>query len=348
MGHGEEEPGTPRRVTLRDVAARAGVHPSTVSRILSQSGVNASTSPTAKRIRRIAAELDYEPDPWAASLRSRRTRTIGVVMPRLSDMVVATLYEVIEAAARAHGFRTLLVGTQDTATEQQHQVELLLTRRVDGLLLGATALDDPLPSRLTDKGVPFVSVLRRCGSHPSVSIDDERGGYLATRHLIERGHRHIGMVNGPTHTSTACDRREGYRRALREAGLELEPEMIAETGFFIEAGREGAALLMAGDERPTALFAVTDYAALGVVGYCREQGLQVGRDFALVGYHDMAISSQLSIPLSSVHSPLEAIGLRAVDMLLTQIEGRTIEPVRVEPSLVVRESSGATHGEMTS
>jgi LacI family transcriptional regulator len=323
---------------MRDVAERAGVHLSTVSRILNQPP-HASASATARRVRAVARELGYQHDPVAASLRSGRTQTIGVVMPRLSDTVVATIYESIEETAAASGYHTLLVGTRDVSRSQERQAELLLSRRVDGLLLGACHLDDQLPQRLDARDAAYVIVVRRSRAHASVTIDDELGGYLATRHLIEQGHARVAMVSGPSTISTAYDRVQGYRRALQEAGIATAPDLVVETGCDVEAGRRAAEAWLAMEEKPTAAFAVTDYAALGVMGRYRDAGLQVGRDLALVGYHDIAVSSELPVPLSSVRTPLEELGRLATEQLLGRLGGEVVTTATLTPSLQVRASS---------
>ena len=330
------------RVTMRDVAREAGVHLSTVSRVLSQPALTSSLTPTAAKIRRVAKELGYEADQWAASLRSGRTRTIGVVMTRLSDVVVAAVYEAVEQAISEIGFQTLLVGAGEAAGDQEAKADLLIGRRVDGLLLGASRLDDNHLDQLRGQEIPFVLVLRRSGDHPAVTIDDELGGYLAGRHLLDQGHRRVGLVAGPKYASTSRDRQDGFLRAFIEAGVPVDPRHVVETGFQVEAGYEGAQRLLATPDAPTGIFAMTDYSALGVIGAYRERGLEVGRDFALVGYHDMSISAQLSIPLTSLESPLTEVGERAAGLLLKQMAGEEIESVRLPPTLHVRASSSTT------
>jgi LacI family transcriptional regulator len=330
------------RVTMRDIARQAGVHTSTVSRVLNQPALTSSRTPTAVKIRKIAEELGYEPDHWAASLRSGRTRTVGVVMSRLSDVVVATVYEAVERTLSESGFHALLVGAGDEPHAQRRKADLLLGRRVDGLLLGASRLDDTFLEQLRRREVPYVLVLRSSGDHPSVTIDDELGGFLAGRHLLERGHRRVGLVAGPQYTSTGRDRRRGFLRAFAEGGAPVSPDHIVEAGFHVEAGYRAAQALMSRPDPPTGIFAMTDYSALGVIGACRDRGLRVGRDYALVGYHDMSISPQLSIPLTSLHSPLDEIGGHAARLLLRRVAGEDFESVRLAPTLRVRESSSVS------
>jgi LacI family transcriptional regulator len=329
------------RVTMRDIARQAGVHMSTVSRVLNQPALTSSRTPTAVKIRKIAEELGYEPDQGAASLRSGRTRTIGVVMTRLSDVVVAAVYEAIERTLSKSGFQALLVGADDEPDAQRRKADLLLGRRVDGLLLGASRLDEPFLEQLRRREVPYVLVLRSSADHPSVTLDDELGGFLAGRHLIEQGHRRVGLVAGSQHTSTGRERQRGFLRAFAEAGIPVDPAHIVETGFHVEAGYSAAQVLMSRHDPPTGIFAMTDYSALGVIGACRDRGLEVGRDFALVGYHDMSISPQLSIPLTSLHSPLDEIGGHAARLLLNRVARQDVESVRLAPILRVRESSSA-------
>jgi LacI family transcriptional regulator len=346
MHDGESRTGDPlgghgTRVTMREIAERAGVHLSTVSRVLSQPALTSSLTPTAIKIRKIAKELGYEPDHWAASLRSGRTRSVGVVMSRLSDVVVATVFEAVERTMSEAGFQSLLVGATDEPDAQKRKIDLMLARRVDGLLLGASRLDDTFLTRLADQAIPYLLVLRSSGDHPAVTLDDELGGLLAGRHLLEKGHRRVGLVAGPRHASTSRDREKGFARACAEAGVSLDPDHILETGFDVEAGYRAAQIMMSGPEPPTGIFAMTDYSAMGVIGACRDRGLEVGRDFALVGYHDIASSAQLSIPLTSLHSPLDDVGRHAATLLLRRLAGEEAESIRLAPTLHVRASSAA-------
>jgi LacI family transcriptional regulator len=184
-------------------------------------------------------------------------------------------------------------------------------------------------------------VLRRSGDHPAVTVDDELGGFLAGQHLLAQGHRRVGLVAGPRYTSTSYDRQRGFLRAFKAAGVSANPDDIVETGFHVDAGYSAGHALLAKRYPPSAIFAMTDYSALGVIGAYREHGMEVGRDFALVGYHDMSISANLSIPLSSVRSPLQDVGILAAQMLLQRIAGQDIESLRLAPTLHVRASSSA-------
>jgi LacI family transcriptional regulator len=200
--------------TIRDVAAAAGVSTSTVSRVLDER-LPVSRSATAERVRRVADELGYRPDASASSLRRGKTGTIGVIVPRLTDTAMAMFFEALSVAcARSHRFAIVAI-TYDTPGADRLAAETLLQRKVDGLILTTARRDDDFPAVLTARNIPYVLALRTDGTSPSSVGDDELGGYLATRHLVDLGHRRIGLIAGPSYASSATGRRAGYTRALR-------------------------------------------------------------------------------------------------------------------------------------
>jgi LacI family transcriptional regulator len=184
-------------------------------------------------------------------------------------------------------------------------------------------------------------LMNRCsGAHPAVRGDDELGGYLAAKHLLAQGHRRIGFAAGPFRVSTAVLRLDGYRRAHREAGVDLDESLVVESSFAVEGGVTAGGKLLGLPEPPTAIFAVNDSTALGVMAAARDLGIRVPEDLALVGYNDSEIAGALPVPLSSVALPLERIGRLAVDLLLERIAGAAHRTVVLPPRLMVRTSSG--------
>lgn len=327
----------PVRVTLRDVAEQAGVHVSTVSRVLSRPG--GGTGATATRVHRIAAELGYRPDPYAASLRTHRSRAFGVLVPALTDLVLATVYDEIEQCATTLGYHTFVANTRDDMAEQRRRVDLLLDRRVDGLVLGDARLDDTLVDELAARGVPFVLVSRRQGDHPAVTCDDTLGGRLAAQHLLRLGHRQVAVVAGEPYASTGHDRTAGFIAVCREQGVEVPPSRVVQSRFDVSGGRQAADRLLDQPDRPTAVFVVNDFAAVGVMGALRDRGLRAGHDVAVVGYNDVSIAAELPTALTSVRSPLRTMGAKAVTMLVERLVGRSVTSVRLAPQLIVRASS---------
>lgn len=332
------------RVTILDIARATGVSKSSVSRFLDERG-RASTSETARLVRRVAAELGYVRDVSAANLRRGSTGTIGVIVPRLTDTVMAMLYEALARAASRHQRFTVVATTDDDPEANRRAVDMLLARGVDGLVLATVRIGDGFASHLADQGVRFVLALRTDDVHPSSVGDDRLGGFLATRHLIDLGHRRIGLISGPLDASNAVGRVEGYHQAMREAGLEIRPEWIAPSSFGLDSGHQAARRLMAQPHRPTAIFAVNDNTAIGALSALAQLGLSVPGDVSVVGYNDIPIVSHLATPLTTVRIPFDQIASSALDRLLSPDadHGPTIS--RAAPTLIPRQSTGRPSGD---
>lgn len=221
-------------VTLKDVARAAGVSTSTASRVLDDRLPRSRTA-AADRVRKVAADLGYVKDPLASSLRRAGTSTIGVVVPRLTDVVMAIVYEEIAAVATARGLFSVVATAHDEPKDEASAVTSLVRRRVDGIIRTTARLDAPLPVGLLGS-VREVLTLRADGRLAASVGDDDLGGRLATRHLIDLGHRRIALVNGPTYASSARGRRTGYVAALAAAGIALDPDLVIGESFSIEAG----------------------------------------------------------------------------------------------------------------
>ncbi len=328
-----------RPPTILDVAREAGVSKSTVSRVLDER-LPTSHSPTAQRVREVAQRLGYRRDRFASALRRQQTRTVGVLVPRLTDTVMAMTFERIAAAcARRDQFAIVATTDDDPATERE-AIERLLDQRVDGLVLTTARLGDDVTSGLRERGVPVVLALRSDGTTPSAAGDDELGGYLATRHLVDLGHRRIALVAGPAYASSALGRRAGFRRALAEAGVEDVDHLVHESAFSMESGEEVARRVLAGTDRPTAVFAVNDNTAIGVLAAAQALGLSVPDDLSVVGYNDVPVSARLPQPLTTVRVPFDQIASAALELL---DEARAQAPARdvtVAPTLIPRSTSG--------
>ncbi|NMM91897.1 LacI family transcriptional regulator [Rhodococcus sp. SRB_17] len=331
------------RPTLKTIADIAGVHVSTVSRVLSPGvapGVRVASAKTTEKIKQIARELDFTKNPHAAGLRTRRSNLVGVLVPRLTDIVLATIYEGISESARAHGYQTFVTNSHDDQALRHETAEMLLARRVDGLVIGdAMVDDDELAASLHQRDIPFVLVSRRSGSHPSVTCDDLEGGRLAARHLLELGHTDAAVVAGEPYASTSVDRVGGFREVYAAAGHPIPENRVVQCPFDVTGGRTATEALLNSDRPPTGIFAVNDFAAIGALGAIRSADLRVGTDIAVVGYNDTPLAGQLPIPLSSVRSPMHEMGLRAMKLLFDRINGVDVESVRLAPTLSVRESS---------
>lgn len=334
------------RVTILDVAAAAGVSKSTVSRILDER-LPRSDSETARRVRRVAADLGYVRDSSAANLRRGRTNTIGVVVPRLTDTVMAMLYEALAHACQRSGQFAVVATTDDDPDADRAAARMLIRRGVDGLILSTARDDDDFQVELAERGVPFVLALRTDGTNLSSIGDDELGGYLATRHLIDLGHRRIGIVAGPRYASSSRGRLAGHRRALEEAGIAFVAERVEESTFGIDAGAEAAERLLRRAPDLTAIFAVNDNIAVGVLSTLTRLGRSVPEDVSLVGYNDIPLVSRLPIPMTTVRVPFDQIATAALDLLNAGARSDQ-DRIRVAaPTLIPRRSTAPVAADPT-
>lgn len=327
-------------VTILDVARVAGVSKSTVSRVLDER-LPRSNSATAERVRRVAAELGYVRNPLASGLRRTGTSTVGVVVPRLTDAVMALLYEAIAASTTDRGLFALVATTQDDPDAQRVAVETLLQRRVDGLILTTARTGVPTarePSRIP---VPYALALRTDGVSPASVGDDRLGGYLATRHLLDLGHRRIGLVAGPGYASSAQGRCEGYRQALTEAGIDYDQSLVEGGSFSLETGELAGRTLLGRPDRPTAIATVNDNTAIGVMASAYALGLRIPDDLSVVGYNDTPLVSRLPVPLTTVRVPFGQIAAGAVELLLDHSTTATPRTLVATPTLIPRRSTAA-------
>jgi len=328
-------------VTLRDVAQATGVSVSTVSRVLDER-TPPSRSATAARVRAVADELGYRRNVFASGLRRGATGTIGVLVPRLTDAVMALMFEALERAGRQRGYFAVVATCGDDADDERRATETLLDRSVDGVVLATARIDDALPQSLREREIPHALVLRTDRVSPSSLGDDETGGYLAVRHLIDLGHRDIGIITGPSFTSSGQDRHAGAVRALAEAGISIPGDRVIEAGYGLDEGIAAAEVLLERSVRPTALFAANDNLAIGALTVARKLGMRPGADLSVVGYNDIPLVSRLPVPLTSVRTPFDQIAAAALDLLLSGPAGVDEGPVlrRALPTLIPRASTG--------
>ena len=251
---------------------------------------------------------------------------------------MALMFEAIERAARRQGYFAVVATCGDDADAERRATETLLDRGVDGLILATARIDDSLPASLRERGIPHVLVLRTDGVSPSALGDDETGGYLAVRHLLDLGHRDIAVVTGPWFTSSGQDRLRGAQKALAEAGIDLPDGRVISTGYGVDAGSEAGYTLLRAEARPTAIFAANDNLAIGIIGAARNLGILPGQDLSIVGYNDIPLASRLPTPLTSVATSFDQIATTALDQLLSpQPAGVPIK--RALPSLIPRAST---------
>lgn len=337
--------GASKHVTLQVIADELGLTPSTVSRVLNSPSQSAArrwaSAETIDRVRSYAAEHGYSPNPQAVGLRTQRTQLIGVVVPRLQDYVLATVYEGVDEAATELGYTTCVANSLDDPDKQALATETLLSRRVDGLIFGDARHDGEFLRLVEESGTKFVLVSRRVPGFPSVTCDDIAGGRLVGEHLLATGRRDVAILAGQPFASTGIDRTRGVVEAFAEAGIEIPAHRIVHGPFDAPGGRTATDRLLDQGPPPDAIFAVNDFAAIGAMGVLRDRYLSVPGDIALVGYNDTPLASELPVSLTTVRSPMRQMGRQGMLMLLRILRGEPGEELRLPPELVVRESTGA-------
>lgn len=325
-------------VTIKDVAALAGVSVGTTSRVLSG---NPSTSPAAReRVHAAVAELGYRPDARARSLRSARSQTVGLLISDVRNPFFADVAHGAEQAALRSSYVTLLANANEDPKQQDTYLESFLTQRVDGIIIAPQG-EESAHLRALATTVPLVFVDRTVDGFevPSVTSDNALGIDQAVAHLADRGHTRIGYIGGPRSISTGRARHDAFVRAVARHRLDTDPGLITSGDFRSASGAVAAERLLSGAQPPTALLAADSPMAVGALGALRRRGLRIGSDVDLVAFDDIEWFSELDPPLTVVSHDAQAMGSTAMRLLLDVIEGRTPESVVLPTRLVVRESS---------
>ena len=331
-------------VTLRDVAARAGVHPATASRALNPETRPLVRDDTARRVLDAAEALGYHPNQVARSLRTRRSRTIGVLIPDLTNPLFPPIVRGLEDRLAAAGYVALIGNTDGDGERERLIFSQMRARHVDGVVLATAHLSDPLLADAARAGLPVVLMNRMSHDHslPSVSVDNERGMRMVVEHLTGEGHRRIAHIAGPQELSTGLNRYRGFVSAMEAHGLAADPELIVSAkAFSIEEGLRCTRALLDRLDTFTALAAANDMLAVGCLAALEEAGLACPADLSVVGFNDMPFIDRLRPPLTTVRFPHYQLGTEAAQLLLERINGQS-GPVKVlylAPELVVRGST---------
>lgn len=327
--------------TLQDVARRAGVSPITASRAINRSGYVSQEA--RERVEQAVQELGYVPNMLARSLRSRRSDTLALVLTDITNPFFTTVARGVEDAASDAGYTVIFCNTDEDEDEERKYLDMLLQKRVDGILLVPARGGAEVVRLAQAQAIPVVVLDRRAPgcAVDVVRCDSQRGAYDLTQLLLARGHRRIALLNGPEGVSTAEDRAAGYRQALAESGLAGAPITLS-GAFTIQSGREMARLALQSDPPPTALFAANNFIAIGAQHALREMGVRVPADVALVGFDDLP-PALVTFPFLTVASqPAYEMGRRAAQRLIDRLEGRlTVEysEIVLPTAVIVRDSS---------
>ena len=338
------------RVTLKDVAARAGVHPSTASRALDRDKGSMVHAETVARVRAAAEELGYQGHAVASGLRRGHTNTLGIVVADLGNPFFAPVVRGIENHLEGRGLMALIAETRDDHDRMVRVLNNLGARRADAVIVMGARRDDVRVLRKAQQQMPVVLAVRHLpGSGiPAITHDDERGGRLAAEHLLEHGHRHIAQLCGPRDISSFDERAAGFRQRLSTAGLEvIELDETAQHPTLAEGRRLMEQLLAQCGVLPTAVFAHNDLMAFGALQALAGHGRSCPEDIAMIGYNDTPMTAFTHPPITTVRLPGYELGRMAADTAVVLIENREHpgSPLSLPPVLVPRHSTLGWRGE---
>ncbi len=326
--------------TIREVASRAGVSPTTVSHVINNTRFVSADA--RQRVLDAMAELNYRPNVLARSLRRGETRTLGLILPDSANPFFAEIARAIEDTAFRNGYNVILGNSENELTKEQVYVDVLVNKQVDGLIFVATGDHSPSLEQLVRDGLPVVVVDRRLSGLEvdTVLTDNLQGGLTAIRYLLDLGHRQIACITGPSNLTPSAERVIGYRQALQERSLPVDETLIRKGDFHPHSGYLAVSQLLHSAPRPTAFFICNDMMAIGALRALAEAGLQVPQDCSLVGYDDIELASYITPPLTTIRQDKNAMADAAVQLLLERIADPGLPArTRILPTRLVERQS---------
>ncbi len=342
-----------KSATLSDIAASVGVAPMTVSRVLNQTGY--VSDETRDKVLTVVKEMNYRRNGLARNLKRQRTETIGLVLGDISNPYSTELARAVRQAATARGYNLFICISEHSAEEDIAAFEALTSHSVDGIVVATRANDagDDYLKSIVENNVPVVTIGRdfHHAEIDAISADNLRGGFEATQHLIDLGHRRIGFIGATLDNGSKLKRLQGYVDALRQHDIEIDERLVTGRrevstgvpGYSTEKiGYEGMKRLLSVPNPPTAVFARNDFTAIGAMTAIKEKGRRIPHDVAIIGFDDIPLAVHMSPPLSTVRQPMRLQGQIAAELLLRRIEdGEMIvrEEKMLNCELIVREST---------
>ncbi len=321
----------------------AGVSTATISRVINEP--DKVKEETRTRVESVMREHHFVADGLAGGLASRRSRTIGLIIPTIANSIYASSTQAVQRVAQGAGY-TVFVGVSDySASSEAALIHRLLERRVDGLILTGADRDQNVYDKITHNKVPFVITwqLTTTADLPSVSFDNYKAAVVATTYMLSLGHARIGLICGRTDVNDrAFERRRAYEECLEGAGITIDPALIHECEFDIFEGRAAMSRMIAHHDRPTAVFCANDIQAIGAITACRDANLRVPDDISIMGFDDLPIAQCTTPQLTTVRVPADEMGAKAAETLITAIRGKgVVKSMELPTDLIARDSTAA-------
>lgn len=332
-------------VRLKDMAARAGVSLMTVSKAL-RDAPDVSEA-TKARIRSLAQQMGYVPDSSAQGLRTRTTKLLGLLTSSTTDAFLARTVLALEERAHDLGYDLLLMHTLNTPAREEHCLRRMLARRVDGIFVSPVYRIEPEARIYKELAAQKTRVVLLgpaapfCHQFPSVQVDDLIASYIAAQHLVKLGHKRIAFLAGPLAAPWSQARFEGYRRALREGGMDVDDSLVFQAGSTTEDGVKAALQMLNERCKATAVQAAHDFVAIGFADTLLNQGIKIPQDISIVGFGNTITSEYFRVPMTTIRQPKYRLGLAAMDSMLQLLRGQRAETKRLPAELIVRASSAA-------
>ena len=328
--------------TIKDVAKLAGVSVATVSRVVSNH--NYVRAEVRWRVQKAIAELNYRPNRVARSLRAQSSKFIGLIISDIENPFYTSLVRAVEDVAYARQYSLLLCNSDEDPEKERIYIEFMRDEQVAGVIASPTAENMTSLQVLLDAKIPVVAVDRRAKLTPvdTVMLDHARSAYLLAKHLVEQGHTRIGTVIGNTTTTSGRERKRGFLKALKEAGVKPDPTLMREVKPVEETGFQATLDLLSLPHPPTALFTGNNLLTVGALKAIQHKRLRLPKDISIVGHDELPWMSLLAPGITVVAQPVYDVGRQAVELLMARINGDTQPPreVKLEPTLIVRQSVG--------
>jgi len=326
--------------TIKDVAKLVGVHSSTVSRVINND--SRISEKTKNKVLFTINKLGYTPNAVARGLKTKRTYTLGMLIPDITNPFFAEIARGVEDAANKNNFNVILCNTDDKLKKERTYLQILKGKGVDGLILGTAHIKDRSILELEMKKFPYILVSRNIEGLDKncIIVDDIEGGMMATEYLIKLGHCRIAHITGPLVTRSAINRLKGYRLALKKYEIEYKDELVGEGDFKIKGGYQIMKKFLKLAKPPTVIFAANDLLALGVMQAIQKKNFHIPEDFSVVGFNDIKLASFVYPALTTIRQPMLEMGELAVEMLLKIIEKGEFNQKKIilKPKLIVRGS----------
>ncbi|MCM3759941.1 LacI family transcriptional regulator [Alkalihalobacillus oceani] len=333
------------KVTMKDIAKEANVSVATVSRVIN--GTKPTSEETYKKIMDVIKKYNYVPNSSAQNLRQKNTKTAALIVSSFPDSYITNITKAVGQRAREYGYRLLFIDTNEQADYEQESIQLLTSSQmVDGLILSPTSNNIDYLQPLIDKQFPIVLVNRYdpdLETIPRVTADDYQAGFDATNHLLSHGHKHIGVVYNFPNVTTTIDRLNGYKEALKLAGIPYREDYLDQGFGTVEGGMRATERLLKGQPDVTALFIQSDLMTIGAISALKNLSLRWPDDVSLIGFGDFEASEIIEPPITNVNLPPDTIGKTAFDALLNKMSNPQYNRhIQLPTSLIVRKSCG-TH-----